>query len=212
MPRIPKFATPAEFEAEYRRLKAIPLPSRGKPKTDERQAWERARNARRYAKACAFEGPEARRKRLDRRNDLQRERMNIRNNQVVNTGPSDERSDAIGLFIFSSSDSVVEGNVISSVSATGASFGIIVQNSDLIVVRNNTVLRTEDATNNRGIALSNATDVTIIGNRILNPTTTGDFGITDLGGSTGVNCIENVVAGYTTPVSGCDFVSGNLTP
>lgn len=81
MPRMSKFATPAEFEAEYRRLKAIPLPSRGKPKTDERRAWERARNARRYAKACAFEGPEARRKRLDRRNDLQRERMNIPGNR-----------------------------------------------------------------------------------------------------------------------------------
>ena len=136
----------------------------------------------------------------------------IRNNQVVNTGPGDINGFVIGLLIRFSTDSVVEGNVISSVSETGESNGIRVEESSLIEVRNNTVLRTEDATANRGIGVLNATDVTIIGNRILNPTTTGDFGIIDFGGSTGVNCIDNIIAGYTTPISGCDFEAGNLTP
>ncbi len=138
----------------------------------------------------------------------------IRNNQVVNTGPGDNSTLAVGLFINSSDDSVVEGNVIASVFETSQSIGILVQSSSLIEVRNNTVLRTEDATNNRGIALNGADDVTIIGNRILNPATTGDFGITDLGGSTDINCIDNIIAGYTTAIDAgaCDFESGNLTP
>ncbi len=136
----------------------------------------------------------------------------IRNNQVVNTGPGDTSPSAFGLVIENSNDSVVEGNVISSVSETFASTGIRVQESSLIEVRNNTVLRTEDATNNRGIAVFSATDVTIIGNRILNPTTTGTTGIRDANSSTGVNCIDNIIAGYTTPIVAgtCDFESGNL--
>jgi len=136
----------------------------------------------------------------------------IRNNQVVNTGPTDISTVAFGLVINLSNDSVVEGNVISSVSETGQSNGIRVIDSSLIEVRNNTVLRTKDATNNRGIVLVSATDVTIIGNRILNPAGTGDIGIFDIGSSTEVNCIDNIIAGYTTPISGCDFLSGNLLP
>ncbi len=83
----------------------------------------------------------------------------------------------------------------------------------MIEVRNNTILRTKDATNNRGITVIVATDVTIIGNRILNPTTTGTTGIIDIvNNSSDINCIDNIIAGYTTPISGCDFVSGNLAP
>ncbi len=134
----------------------------------------------------------------------------IRNNQVVNTGPGDGTSVAHGLSIIDSNDSVVEGNVISSVSETAASYGILVQFSSLIEVRNNTVLRIEGSTSNRGIAFSNANGVTIIGNRILNPATTGTDGIFEISASTGINCIDNIIAGYTTPISGCDFVSGNL--
>ncbi len=136
----------------------------------------------------------------------------IRNNQVVNTGPGDNNINAFGLYILFSNDSVVEGNVISGVSETSQSIGIFVQSSSLIEVRNNTVLRTEDAASNRGIFLSLAIDVTIIGNRILNPATTGTHGIITFNFSTGVNCIDNIIAGYTTPISDCDFEAGNLTP
>ncbi len=66
----------------------------------------------------------------------------IRNNQVVNTGSGDSSNFAVGLYIIFSNDSVVEGNVISSVFETSASRGILVQTSSLIEVRNNTVLRT----------------------------------------------------------------------
>jgi len=135
----------------------------------------------------------------------------IRNNQVVNTGPGDNVTSAAGLVILNSNDSVVEGNVISSVSETLQSTGIFVQLSSLIEVRNNTVLRTKDAASNRGITVVNSNDVTIIGNRILNPATTGDGGILDFGdSSTGVNCIDNIIAGYTTATSGCDFEDGTL--
>ncbi len=101
--------------------------------------------------------------------------------------------------------------MISSVSETAESNGIRVQSSSLIEVRNNTVLRIVDGTEfNRGILIDIATDVTIVGNRILNPAGTGTVGIFDFAASTGVNCIDNIIAGYTTSVSGCDFVSGNL--
>ncbi len=141
----------------------------------------------------------------------------IRNNQVVNTGPGDDSSVAFGLVINDSNDSVVEGNVISSVSESSAAEGIRVQSSSLIEVWNNTILRTEDGTANRGIVSFFADDVTIIGNRILNPAGTGTFGIVDLSGSTGVNCIDNIIAGYTTAIEGtghvaCDFESGNISP
>ncbi len=141
----------------------------------------------------------------------------IRNNLVVNTGSTAISNSATGLVISSSNDSVVEGNVIASVSETFVSYGIFVEDSSLIEVRNNTVLRTEDDTKNRGIALFNTDGMTIIGNRILNPTTTGTTGIIDVLASTGVNCIDNIIAGYTTPIEGggnvaCDFEAGNLTP
>ncbi len=141
----------------------------------------------------------------------------IRNNQVVNTGPGDNFSSAAGFIISFSNDSVVEGNVISGVSESVNSEGIRVALSSLIEVRNNTILRTEGATDNRGITVADADDVTIIGNRILNPAGTGTVGIIDQSSSTGVNCIDNIIAGYTTPIEGggnvaCDFFTGNLTP
>ncbi len=138
----------------------------------------------------------------------------IRNNQVVNTGPGDISITAFGLWIVNSNASVVEGNVISSVSESSITEGITVQSSSLIEVRNNTVLRTEDATDNRGIGLFSATDVTVIGNRIPNPAGTGTVGIFDTIVSNEVNCIDNIIAGYTTPIGAgaCDFVAGNLTP
>ena len=125
---------------------------------------------------------------------------------------------AIGLWINESNDSVVAGNVISSVSETTDSTGILVDGSSLIEVRNNTVLRTEDATNNRGIVLHSATDVTIIGNRILNSADApGTFGIADNSSSSGINCIDNFIAGYTTAIEStghvaCDFQAGNISP
>ncbi len=107
--------------------------------------------------------------------------------------------------------------MIASVSEAAESIGILVEFSSLIEIRNNTVLRIEDATGRRGIVLFDADDVTIIGNRILNPAGTGTTGIIDISASTGVNCIDNIIAGYTTPIEGggnvaCDFLSGNLSP
>jgi len=144
----------------------------------------------------------------------------IRNNQVVNTGKISISGVAIGIRISSSNDSVVEGNVISGVfqaPGSGISGGIGVVNSSLIEVRNNTILRIEGALFNQGISVGIATDVTIIGNRILNPNTTGTIGIADNSGATDINCIDNIIAGYTTPIEGagqfaCDFEAGNITP
>ncbi len=128
----------------------------------------------------------------------------VRNNQVVNTGPGTNVSGAVGLYIKNSNDSVVVGNVISAVSESTASHGIYVQSSSLIVVRNNTVLRTKDASSKYGITVYYATDMTIVGNQFLNPGTTGSTGIFNRGNSTEISCIDNIIKGYVTTVSGCD--------
>ncbi len=134
----------------------------------------------------------------------------IRNNRVVNTGPSDGSTAAIGIRLVSASNSVIADNVVSGTSETGTASGIIVTLSALVEVRGNTVLDARDATTKRGIDIGNSTDVTVIGNRILNAAGTGTTGIIDeFSSSTGLNCIDNTVAGFTTALSGCDFSAGN---
>ncbi len=81
-----------------------------------------------------------------------------------------------------------------------------------IEVRDNTILDTKTATTTYGIDIGSSTDVTVIGNRILNAAGTGTTGIIDSFNSTGLNCIDNTIAGFTTALSGCDFVAGNNTP
>jgi len=56
----------------------------------------------------------------------------------------------------------------------------------------------------------NSKVVTVEGNRIIN-TNAGTDGI--LGNdAVMVSCINNVIVGYATPLAGCSFESGNLTP
>ena len=131
----------------------------------------------------------------------------IRNNRVVNTGPTDLSTVAFGIFV-TATNTVIANNVVSDTSESGIARGIFVFDSALIEVRGNTILDTRDATNKNGIEINSSTDVTVIGNRILNAAGTGTVGVFQTN-STGVNCIDNTIAGFTTALSGCDFSAGN---
>jgi len=138
--------------------------------------------------------------------------MIIRHNRVVNTGPGDSSTLAFGISTISLSNSVIADNLISGTSESNAAIGIFLSGAALVEVRGNTILDTKDGLATRGIDINNATDITVIGNRVINAAGTGDNGIFNSFGSTGVNCNDNTVAGFTTAISGCDLSVGNNTP
>ncbi len=138
--------------------------------------------------------------------------MVVRNNRIVNTGPTDIATSAYGILMQNSENSQIVGNFISKTTETSWTRGVYVASSSLIEVRGNTVLDTDGATSDRGIYIFDGTDSTVIDNRVLNAAGTGTNGITAAGTSSGINCIGNTVAGFTTATSGCDYTSGNHTP
>lgn len=138
--------------------------------------------------------------------------MVVRNNRIVNTGPGGISSSANAIAVTEASNSLITGNFISKLNETNSTNGIYLAYSSLLEISDNTVLEAEGATNNRGIRLSDATDTTIIDNRVLNPAGTGTTGIQVDGASSGINCIGNTVAGFTTAISGCDHPADNHTP
>jgi len=136
--------------------------------------------------------------------------MIVRRNRVVNSGPTNNNSNVTGIFMRTASNSVIADNLVSGTSGTDFARGIVVTSSTLIEVRGNTILDARDATGKQGIFLAGTIDITVSGNRILNAAGTGDNGIIgDPVFSTGLNCIGNTVAGFTTALSGCDFAAGN---
>ncbi len=138
--------------------------------------------------------------------------MVVRNNRIVNTGPGDNVTSAYGLVIQFSENSQIVGNFISNTTETTATYGVHVAVSSLIEVRGNTVLDTDGATSDRGIYIFDGTDSTVIDNRVLNAAGTGTNGIWVVGTTSGINCIDNTIAGLTTATTGCDYTSGNHTP
>ena len=133
----------------------------------------------------------------------------IRNNRVVNTGPGDLGTGASGIVVQNASNSVVADNVVSGTSETFTAFGIHVQSATLIEVRGNTILDTKDASVTLGIDIQNSTDVTVIGNFLLDTAGTGTTGVGTFATTSGINCIDNTIAGFATALSGCDFEAGN---
>jgi hypothetical protein len=133
----------------------------------------------------------------------------IRNNRVVNTGPG-ESGDAVGILV-NGRNVVVADNIVSGTSEAESAEGIDVGGAALVELRNNTILDTKNATSKFAISITGSADVTVTGNRVLNAAGTGTFGVF-ASGATGVNCIGNTVAGFTSALPGCNFVSGNITP
>jgi len=133
----------------------------------------------------------------------------VRRNRVVNTGSGTSGNQAFGIGVNAARNAVIADNLVSGTSENTTARGIMVINSTLIEVRGNTILDTKDALGTGGIDIRVSSDVTVIGNRILNVTTSADVGIST---SSGVNCIGNTIAGFATAFTGCDFAAGNMGP
>jgi hypothetical protein len=132
----------------------------------------------------------------------------IRNNHVTNAGPGDLDSESTGITLVYGENSVIEGNVVSSISETTAAYGIGVGYGASVSVRGNTVFNIKDATQTNGIATFSVTRAEISGNYLLN-NPTGDAGIANLGFSSLVGCIGNAISGFTPATGGCNSSVGD---
>lgn len=137
--------------------------------------------------------------------------MVVRNNRIVNTGPYGLGLVSYGMVI-TAENSLIIDNLVSKTTEVNSTTGIYVTDSALLELRGNSVLETDGAALNRGIHLLDTTDTTIIDNRVLNPAGTGTTGIGVDGTSSGINCIGNTIAGFTTATSDCDYPADNHTP
>jgi Periplasmic copper-binding protein (NosD) len=133
----------------------------------------------------------------------------IRNNHITNVGPGDVDSEATGITLVFGENSVVEGNVISSVSETASAHGIAVVFSASTTVRANTVFNVKDASQKHGISLFSVTRAEISGNHLLNGAA-GNAGIANMGFSTQIGCIGNAISGFVPATSGCGVSVGDV--
>jgi hypothetical protein len=132
----------------------------------------------------------------------------IRNNHVTNTGPGDLDSEASGITLVYGENSVIEDNVVSTVSETDLAYGIGVGFSPSVSVRDNTVFNIRDATEKNGIGVVSVTRAVISGNQLLN-NPSGNAGIANLGFSSQISCIGNAISGFAPATGGCNTSVGN---
>jgi hypothetical protein len=135
----------------------------------------------------------------------------VRNNRVLSTGGSTVSDNGTAVFLSQARGIRVSDNTISGTGGSFSAIGISLQEADLIEIRGNSVLDTVGGETGYAILSNFSANVTIERNRVLNGAALGNFGIVGNGGS-GVNCIDNVVARFSTTFAGCTFGSGNLTP
>ncbi len=128
----------------------------------------------------------------------------VRNNHITNVGPGNVGTEAMGITLVYGQNSVVEGNVVSSVSETASAHGIGVGFSGSVTVRGNTVFDIKDATQKYGISLFSVTRAAISGNQLLNAGA-GNAGIANLGFSAQIGCIGNAISGYMPATGGCNL-------
>ena len=132
----------------------------------------------------------------------------IRNNHVTNAGPGDLDSEATGIVLVYGENSVIEGNVVSSISETASAYGIGIGYSLSVSVRGNSVFNIKDATQKNGIAIFSVTRAEIYGNHLLN-NAAGNAGIANLGFSSQIGCIGNAISGFAPATGGCNSSVGN---
>lgn len=132
----------------------------------------------------------------------------VRRNQVNNTDST--MASGLGIWIYKSRNTLVSDNFVSAGHAETSVVGINISYSTLVEVSNNSIMDHSGASSTRaGVQIISSEAVSVIENRILNETGSGNFGIRT-SSSTGITCVGNIVAGFTTKISGCDFSSGNL--
>lgn len=139
----------------------------------------------------------------------------VRDNRVVKTGRNDLDASATGISVTEATGSIVTGNLVSMTTTNKhRARGILVWGSSVVEVRGNSILNSFGSNYDSGITVSGSGDVTIIDNRILNAAGAGagDAGIAVEGTLSGINCIDNTIAGFVTATLACNFESGNNTP
>ena len=135
--------------------------------------------------------------------------MIMRDNRIYTTGPSGVNDAAIGIWVDSGANVIVENNVIAGVEETSKATGIIVQSSGDVEVSRNRLSRLSSTGTSVGITVGFSSDVILEQNVVL-----GDNGSTGIENTfSEVNdlvCINNRVGGFTTNIGGCDVLSGNV--
>ena len=132
----------------------------------------------------------------------------IRNNHVTNAGPGDMDSESTGITLVFGENSVIEGNVVSSISETASAYGIAVGFGASVSIRDNSVFGIRDATQKNAIAVVSVTRAEISRNHLLN-TSPGDAGIADLGFSSQIGCFGNAISGFAPATGGCNVSVGD---
>ena len=134
----------------------------------------------------------------------------IRDNHVINTGPGDQETTASGIYLRECDNARVSDNKVQKVSETGAARGMRLVGCGETMVDRNSISNIDAGTFEYGIFAAGGGRIYAIENRITN-NSGGTTGITATA-NVAFNCIRNVVAGYTTGLSNCDYAFGNLTP
>ena len=126
----------------------------------------------------------------------------IRNNQIVNTGPSSRSASALGLVAYGPGLRVLNNDIIDVTEDTNA-HGIEFNTCDGAVVAGNRI-SSVIATNTSGITINNSLNITVSENQIAG---VAKNGVLYTPGSTGIY-MGNTVSGSTTPFTGGSNATG----
>lgn len=134
----------------------------------------------------------------------------IQKTYVIDTGSSDVEDHAYGIFV-AGFNIRVENNMVNDVSETMEATGIYLHLMSNAYINNNQIFEINSSTSDYGIAVSGASmNMSVSNNQIYNSSSTASTGIIDTDDSSeGLDCIGNVVRGYTKSQTGCDYLSGN---
>jgi len=139
----------------------------------------------------------------------------FQNNQITNAGGTPgEFDNNVAVALNQTKNTTISNNLINGVGANFGATGIQVNASELTEVRDNSVLNVVGGNTGFSIIAVGSNNTTIHGNRVLNSTNTGNFGILGSGG-TEIYCVNNLVSSnrqIAQPLSGCTFASGNIVP
>lgn len=133
--------------------------------------------------------------------------VRISNNSIVNTGPGDVASQAVGILVNNSSGGVINGNLIFGLEETGQIYGIRVENSSEFEISANKIFGIKQGLAETGIVLVGGDQTAVFDNTIVN-----EFGpaINDNGvNSDNTLCIDNRVRGDAADPVSCDVEANN---
>lgn len=136
----------------------------------------------------------------------------IRNNIITNTGNGAGNLDTKGIVVYDSEDILVTGNYIGFAAGTKNTSGIWLQTISGGEISGNTITNLVGTAKVIGVSFSVSENLLIMNNRIINPKgahSTAGVG-EPLSGSSGINCINNIAIGFPVVANkGCNYSNGN---